>query len=175
MFARLSRTTFASAARCSHTSVPLSVARVSRRTMSATSHASTKSSDTPWMVFTTSTRLIANLIYFSVRLDHYLSLAQLCVVLFLVLFATITQCQLELLWPQLLYLLSPSARKNTHGAHNDHHALKQHEEHQAPKSESPAVEILKDDEGTEANVTSSIALAQVRIYACISYPRPSIK
>ena len=51
MFARLSRTTFASATRCPPKSVPLSVVRVSRRTMSATSHApTTKSSDTPWLV-----------------------------------------------------------------------------------------------------------------------------
>jgi len=66
--------------------------------------------------------------------------------------------------PAFLYLLSPSARKNTHGVHNDHHdfpALKQHEGHQANKSESaPEVEIMKDDEGTETNVASSIALSQ---------------
>jgi len=37
-------------------------------------------------------------------------------------------------------------------------ALKQHEEHQAPKAESAVVSV-EDDEGTEANVASSIALA----------------
>lgn len=41
-------------------------------------------------------------------------------------------------------------------------ALKQHEEHQAPKAESAVVSV-EDDEGTEANVASSIALALVRI------------
>ena len=89
--------------------------------------------------------------------------------LYVLYFATVTRCQL--LWStQLLYLLSPSARKNTHGVHNDHHdypALKQHEGHQSLKSESgdvPEVETMKDDEGTEANVTASIALSQVRIF-----------
>ena len=91
--------------------------------------------------------------------------------LFLVYFATSLKCVRR----QFLYLLSPSARKNLHGVHNDHHdfpALKQHEEHHAPETEAP-VEILKDDEGTEANVASSIALSQVRIL--FSYPRHSIK
>ena len=88
----------------------------------------------------------------------------------------VTQCQ-HLRSLQLLYLLSPSARKNTHGVHNDHHdypALKKHEEHKAHKSESdaavPEVEIMKDDEGTEANVASSIALSQVRIILFILVP-----
>jgi len=125
MFARLLRTTFASAKRCPPTSVPLSVVRVSRRNMSAASHAPTcKSSDTPW--------LIGSLVVFG---------------------------------PAFLYLISPSARKNTHGVHDDHRnfpALKQHDAHQEHKSESavPEVETMKDDDGTEANVTSSIVLSQ---------------
>ncbi|KAF8799012.1 hypothetical protein BYT27DRAFT_7202762 [Phlegmacium glaucopus] len=118
MSARLARTVFASATRRQPISVPLSVARVSRRTMSATSHAPAKSSDTPWM--------IGSLVVFG---------------------------------PALLYLLSPSARKNTHGVHNDHRDFPALEHHQEPKTE-PAVETMKDDEGTEANVASSIALSE---------------
>jgi len=123
MSARLARTIFASATRRTPTSVPLSVGRVSRRTMSATSHASAKSSgDTPWM--------IGSLLVFG---------------------------------PALLYLLSPSAKKNTHGVHNDHRdfpALQKQDGHQAEPAAAAPVEILKDDEGTEANVASSIALSE---------------
>jgi len=91
--------------------------------MSATSHAPTKSSDTPWIV--------GSLVVFG---------------------------------PALLYLLSPSARKNTHGVHHDYHdfpALKTHEGHQAPKAESNVAVPVEDGEGTEgtgvaeANVDSS--------------------
>jgi len=90
--------------------------------MSATSHAPTKSSDTPWIVGS-----------------------------------------LAIFGPALLYLLSPSARKNTHGVHNDYHdfpALKRHED-QTPNTESHVAVPVEDGEGTEgtgvaeANVASS--------------------
>jgi len=80
--------------------------------------------------------------------------------LFWFYFRDVIQCQS--LRPQLLYLLSPSARKNTHGVHDDHHDFPALKQHQTSKTE-PAVEIIKDDEGTEANVASSIALSEVRI------------
>ncbi|KAF8158069.1 hypothetical protein B0H34DRAFT_707395 [Crassisporium funariophilum] len=70
--------------------------------------------------------------------------------------------------PALLYLISPSARKNTHAVHNDQRdfpALKLHDEHYAPTNKNipPAAakeETMTDDEGTEANVGSSIALSE---------------
>ncbi|PPQ85169.1 hypothetical protein CVT25_004176 [Psilocybe cyanescens] len=62
--------------------------------------------------------------------------------------------------PAFLYLVSPSARKNQHGIHNDHKeypTLKHNAD--APKHDEP-VELMKDDEGTEANVGASIALSE---------------
>jgi hypothetical protein len=66
--------------------------------------------------------------------------------------------------------------------HNDHRefpALKQHEGHQAHKTESagvvPEVEIMKDDEGTEANVASSIALSEVRITPALFFLNPGVQ
>jgi len=83
--------------------------------------------------------------------------------------------------PALLYLLSPSARKNTHGVHNDHRdfpALKKHEGHSSESAVAvPVTETMKDDEGTEANVSSSMALSQVRIiYFFFAFePRPGVR
>ncbi|KAJ3540053.1 hypothetical protein NMY22_g4461 [Coprinellus aureogranulatus] len=62
----------------------------------------------------------------------------------------------------LLYLLSPTARKHTPAVHNDKHdypTLKTHEKPPAftePKNRT----VMKDSEGTEADVTASMALAE---------------
>ncbi|KIL55970.1 hypothetical protein M378DRAFT_182096 [Amanita muscaria Koide BX008] len=61
--------------------------------------------------------------------------------------------------PFFLYLLSPSARKShaQHAIHNDKHDFGIHtSQHESPVSEV----IMKDDEGTEANVTDSLAASE---------------
>lgn len=73
--------------------------------------------------------------------------------------------------PGFLYLLSPSARKShaEHAVHHDHHDFptlgkgdQSHsqvsESQQTEETERP--EIMKDDEGTPADVSASIALSQ---------------
>jgi len=65
--------------------------------------------------------------------------------------------------PMFLYLLSPSARKsqNEHAIHNDKHDFPTLEkEKQQHQSEEKASEIMKDDEGTPADVTQSVALSE---------------
>ena len=75
---------------------------------------------------------------------------------------------------QLLYLLSPSARKNTPVVHNDKHDYPTSKTHDHPTTPQPAKKeeeaaapaekvTLKDDEGKEADVTASLALAEVRL------------
>jgi len=61
--------------------------------------------------------------------------------------------------PLFLYLVSPSARKSqhAHAVHNDHHDFPALEKE---KHESKQPEIMKDDEGTPADVTDSIALSE---------------
>ncbi|KAF9452951.1 hypothetical protein P691DRAFT_659771 [Macrolepiota fuliginosa MF-IS2] len=61
--------------------------------------------------------------------------------------------------PLFLYLVSPSARKSqhAHAVHNDHHDYPALEKE---KHESKQSEIVKDDEGTPADVTDSIALSE---------------
>ena len=89
---------------------------------------------------------------------------------------------------QFLYLVSPSARKNTPVVHNDKHdyptsktldhpttpqptkkaevVVQEEEEAAAPAAPAPAEDsekvTLKDDEGKEADITASLALAEVR-------------
>ncbi|RXW25390.1 hypothetical protein EST38_g486 [Candolleomyces aberdarensis] len=63
--------------------------------------------------------------------------------------------------PAFLYLVSPSARKSA-PAHHDKHDSKAHE-HPAKEeaAAAPAEKVtLKDDEGKEADVTASLALAE---------------
>ncbi|EKM79253.1 hypothetical protein AGABI1DRAFT_85119 [Agaricus bisporus var. burnettii JB137-S8] len=63
--------------------------------------------------------------------------------------------------PLFLYLLSPSARKSkdAHGAHHSHQETPSStEENHEPEAQKP--EIMTDDEGTPADVTSTIALAE---------------
>lgn len=131
MSARLARTALSSAARRVNAS---SAGRVARRNMSSesASHgASTKSSDTPWIV--------GSALVFG---------------------------------PLFLYLVSPSGRKATqaHTVHDDVRdfpaiKLKDPWHHPATpsvaveKEEAAPVQIMTDDEGTPANVASSIALA----------------
>ncbi|RDB18094.1 hypothetical protein Hypma_000975 [Hypsizygus marmoreus] len=52
--------------------------------------------------------------------------------------------------PAFLYLVSPSARKRPHFGHKEH-------EH---ANEAPAPVIMKDDEGTEANISASLQQAE---------------
>ena len=68
---------------------------------------------------------------------------------------------------QLLYLLSPSAKKS-HGSHDTHHGSSAHEpKHAEPVKEAeeppkePEPVLMKDDEGTVADVTESIKQAEV--------------
>ncbi|KAF8964231.1 hypothetical protein BDZ97DRAFT_919962 [Flammula alnicola] len=124
MSARLARSAFRSATRRAQTNASTASSKVSRRTMSSTSHgAEAKSSDTPWIVGSA-----------------------------------------LLFGPAFLYLVSPSGRKSIPHVHDDKHdfpTLKTKEEHApAPTKTEPPVEILKDDEGTEADVGSSIAVAE---------------
>ncbi|KAJ3573990.1 hypothetical protein NP233_g2067 [Leucocoprinus birnbaumii] len=71
--------------------------------------------------------------------------------------------------PAFLYLLSPSARKARaeHAVHNDHHdypALgknaESHSQVSEPQQEEKSTELMKDDEGTPADVTATIALSE---------------
>ncbi|TFK40876.1 hypothetical protein BDQ12DRAFT_680212 [Crucibulum laeve] len=61
--------------------------------------------------------------------------------------------------PAFLYLVSPSARKNRHDFHDDKHDYPGYtpKDHAAPAAEPV---VVKDDEGTPANVSSSIKLAE---------------
>ncbi|KAJ2920523.1 hypothetical protein H1R20_g16573, partial [Candolleomyces eurysporus] len=66
--------------------------------------------------------------------------------------------------PAFLYLVSPSARKSA-PAHHDKHDSKAHEHSPEPakkeEAAAPAEKVtLKDDEGKEADVTASLALAE---------------
>ncbi|KIK08034.1 hypothetical protein K443DRAFT_672918 [Laccaria amethystina LaAM-08-1] len=131
MSARLARTTLSLVARRVNAS---SAGRVARRNMSfeSTSHgASAKSSDTPWIA--------GSALVFG---------------------------------PLFLYLVSPSGRKATqantvHDDVRDFPAIKLKDQWHHPATpaaaveteEAAPVEIMKDDEGTPANVASSIALA----------------
>ncbi|PFH49941.1 hypothetical protein AMATHDRAFT_48282 [Amanita thiersii Skay4041] len=68
--------------------------------------------------------------------------------------------------PLLLYLLSPSARKNraAHAVHNDAHDFPGHKHHESTAStieHEPSTTVsMKDDEGTEANATDVIKAAE---------------
>ncbi|KAF4617507.1 hypothetical protein D9613_005753 [Agrocybe pediades] len=118
---RLARTAFQAATRRT-AATPATTMRVSKRAMSASSHAGAKTkSDTPW--------LVASALVFG---------------------------------PAFLYLVSPSARKKEHLPHNDKHDFPnlQTKTSSTPESKSAPVELMKDSEGTEANVASSIELAQ---------------
>ncbi|KAK2465378.1 hypothetical protein APHAL10511_002732 [Amanita phalloides] len=61
--------------------------------------------------------------------------------------------------PALLYLLSPSARKNTaaHAVHDGDHGHESTADAPAPAHTEVK---MKDDEGTEQNVTESLAVAE---------------
>ncbi|KAJ2916993.1 hypothetical protein MD484_g3412, partial [Candolleomyces efflorescens] len=144
--ARLARSAFHAAARRATSSAPNAAARaVGRRTMaSSAEHGAAKKSDTPW--------IIGSAIVFG---------------------------------PAFLYLVSPSARKNTPVVHNDKHdyptsktldhpttpqptkkveVVQEEEEAAAPAAPAPAEDsekvTLKDDEGKEADITASLALAE---------------
>ncbi|KAF8194225.1 hypothetical protein BJ912DRAFT_959835 [Pholiota molesta] len=132
MSARLARLAFGSAARRAQTTVASASSRVARRAMSSTtSHgAQVKSSDKPWIIGST--------------------------IVFL---------------PAFLYLVSPSARKKEQLVHDDKHDFPtlKHKEAAAPESApEPAPEpekaeahvLMTDDEGTVADVSSSIAAAK---------------
>ncbi|KAH9480365.1 hypothetical protein JR316_0006963 [Psilocybe cubensis] len=68
--------------------------------------------------------------------------------------------------PAFLYLVSPTGRNSTKSVHNDlkeHPTLKRHDAAPHKPEEVAAaapVEIMTDDEGTEANVGATIALSQ---------------
>ncbi|KAF9525530.1 hypothetical protein CPB83DRAFT_885554 [Crepidotus variabilis] len=73
--------------------------------------------------------------------------------------------------PAFLYLVSPTARKTEH--HIDHKDKHEHpallnDEHskvledKAEKAEKPKPEVVQDDEGTPADVSSSVAVAQFK-------------
>ncbi|KAF9468644.1 hypothetical protein BDZ94DRAFT_1317808 [Collybia nuda] len=66
--------------------------------------------------------------------------------------------------PAFLYLVSPSARKSTHSAHNDKHDFPAPKtaKHvpETVKEPEPEPVIMKDDEGTEANVAESLQQAE---------------
>ncbi|KAG6848959.1 hypothetical protein H0H93_012431 [Arthromyces matolae] len=73
--------------------------------------------------------------------------------------------------PAFLYLVSPSARKNTGHVHNDAHDFPGHKKHAPapaikeaapepqpePAATEPEPAVMKDAEGTEANIAESIA------------------
>jgi hypothetical protein len=58
-----------------------------------------------------------------------------------------------------MYLVSPSARKSreAHAVHQSHH--EQPASTEQPEAQEP--EVMKDDEGTPADVTATVALAEV--------------
>ncbi|KAJ3508926.1 hypothetical protein NLJ89_g5491 [Agrocybe chaxingu] len=61
--------------------------------------------------------------------------------------------------PAFLYLVSPSARKDTHHVHNDKHDSPAHDKKENAEVK-PAEVVIKDDEGTPAQVGASIALSE---------------
>lgn len=66
---------------------------------------------------------------------------------------------------KFLYLLSPSARKSAPHRHEAHHDSHGHGQTLAQTESAPEPEVvMKDDEGTEANVTESIHQAEVRSF-----------
>lgn len=85
--------------------------------------------------------------------------------------------------PQFLYLVSPSARKNTHVEHNDKHDFPTSKTLDHPTTPPPAKKAeeaapaqkvtMKDAEGKEADVTGSLALAEVRSLVPLFLPRMS--
>ncbi|CAA7262920.1 unnamed protein product [Cyclocybe aegerita] len=61
--------------------------------------------------------------------------------------------------PAFLYLVSPSARKDTHHVHNDKHDSLAHDKNEKAEV-NPSEVVIKDDEGTPAQVGASIALSE---------------
>jgi hypothetical protein len=69
---------------------------------------------------------------------------------------------------QIAYLVSPSARKNTHAVHNDkkeYPGLKKKSETAGSGEQHLKPVMMTDDEGKEENVAGSLALAEVSIAA----------
>ncbi|KXN92852.1 hypothetical protein AN958_06957 [Leucoagaricus sp. SymC.cos] len=71
--------------------------------------------------------------------------------------------------PMFLYLVSPSARKSQkeHAVHHDHHDFPtlgkeapSHSQSEPQKEGTELPEVMKDDEGTPADVTATIALSE---------------
>jgi len=90
----------------------------------------------------------------------------------------------------LLYLISPSARKSHHAGHHDtehkvkhdlpvpmrdEHSTVDKDAHATPLATTEEPDLMKDDEGTVANVASSVALSEVRyLFICSGCTYPLI-